>query len=408
MTQQVARIENLPKLIEQAANTLAQATNYAQVLDAHKKATVAYDAAKLAARLADKKDAYDKIIAACRKVQADALVIAAQAEIRLADEYDAAKARGEVAGHGGGRNFKRDNAPLEKTKLADIGLTPKQMSDARAVRDAEKADPGVVERTVRKRISEGHEPTKAAVKQAVKATNTHKPVERKRASVERKRSTPEPDKKQEPNVATTSVNNRMNIDLTVWARFVELAKKLNTNAADLSGRIVTEFTDKGEPEIDATTLSMSAQQKLETAIRQHKRKLDESFAEAVRLALVAERDQFLGDTIKRLQERERHANAVLHNNAGIMPRSEFRLILAALSPDSRRNFSDERIAAAFNAFKQYEPILVARAKDDPLPTITPADLTAMRAAAEAARKAKRKSSAEAKANKANGSSVSVS
>jgi hypothetical protein len=39
----------------------------------------------------------DVLIAAVYRAQADALVIEAQAKRRLADEYDAAQARGEVA-----------------------------------------------------------------------------------------------------------------------------------------------------------------------------------------------------------------------------------------------------------------------------------------------------------------------
>lgn len=39
----------------------------------------------------------------------------------LADEYDAAQQRGEVAGHGGGRNFKVGDGNVETT-AADLGL----------------------------------------------------------------------------------------------------------------------------------------------------------------------------------------------------------------------------------------------------------------------------------------------
>lgn len=69
----------------------------------------------------------------------------AGAQRRLADEYDGAQARGEVATRADGTAI-RDHVP-GKNKVAtvkDIGLTRKQVHEARAVRDAEKNDPGVV------------------------------------------------------------------------------------------------------------------------------------------------------------------------------------------------------------------------------------------------------------------------
>ena len=61
----------------------------------------------------------------------------------LADEYDAAQARDEVAGKkfkGNQWSVPNENAP---PSAADIGLTRKQVHEARLVRDAEKAKPGV-------------------------------------------------------------------------------------------------------------------------------------------------------------------------------------------------------------------------------------------------------------------------
>jgi hypothetical protein len=58
-------------------------------------------------------------------------VIEASAQCRLADEYDAAQERGEVAKQGGARNFKVPNENFETT-TADIGLTRKQVHEARA------------------------------------------------------------------------------------------------------------------------------------------------------------------------------------------------------------------------------------------------------------------------------------
>lgn len=85
---------------------------------------------------------------------------------RLADEYDAAQERGEVATgrDGPGAGVLDGNA---KATAAEIGLSRKDVHEARAIRDAEKADPGVVERTLEKRLATGQEPTKAALRGAV-------------------------------------------------------------------------------------------------------------------------------------------------------------------------------------------------------------------------------------------------
>ena len=79
------------------------------------------------------------------RVQADGLEIEAAAKRRLADEYDAAQERGEVAKLG-------DNLPSVPERNAkpatakDVGLTRKEVHDARQFRDAEARDPGVTKR----------------------------------------------------------------------------------------------------------------------------------------------------------------------------------------------------------------------------------------------------------------------
>ena len=160
----VSTTEALPALIDRASRTLAGARTSGEVLEARDMASVAYDAAKSARRF---RDAYGTVEIAVNRAQADALLILSRAKMRLADEYDAAQERGEVAKHGGGRNFNVPNENVETT-AADLGLSRKEIHEARQIRDAEAADPGVVERTVEGLLSEGIEPTKAAVREAVK------------------------------------------------------------------------------------------------------------------------------------------------------------------------------------------------------------------------------------------------
>ncbi len=71
----------------------------------------------------------------CRP-QADALEIESQAKRRLADEYDAAQARGEI-------RTRADNSALsgtEKAGWSDIFENPRVIHEARQIRDAELAN----------------------------------------------------------------------------------------------------------------------------------------------------------------------------------------------------------------------------------------------------------------------------
>jgi hypothetical protein len=153
--------ENLPGLIDRAATMLASAKTAAEVLEAREAAGLAYDVAKRAARLKSAKAAHDDLVAAAHRAQADALEIEAAAKRRLADEYDAAQARGEVAGHG-----RSKVEPANVTKASDLGLRRDQIHDARLIRDAEVADPGIVRRTLDAKLERGEEPTRSAVRRA--------------------------------------------------------------------------------------------------------------------------------------------------------------------------------------------------------------------------------------------------
>jgi hypothetical protein len=157
----------LPLLIDRATTALANAKSAAEVLEARDMASIAYDMAKATARLGKAKQAHDELIAAAHRAQPEALVIQAQAKRRLADEYDAAQDRGEVASgrDGPGAGVSNGNA---KATVAEIGITRKEIHDARLVRDAEVADPGIVRRTVEEDLAARKEPTKAKVRRVVK------------------------------------------------------------------------------------------------------------------------------------------------------------------------------------------------------------------------------------------------
>lgn len=157
----IDEIASLPALIDRAASALSNARSSAEVLEAKEMASFAYDAAKRTARLAKAKNAHDELIGAAHRAQAHALEIEAQAKHRLADEYDAAQERGEVRG-----SRERTASSPEAVGAADLGLSHKDIHEARIIRDAEKADPGIVRRVLDEKLEAREEPTKAALRQA--------------------------------------------------------------------------------------------------------------------------------------------------------------------------------------------------------------------------------------------------
>lgn len=99
-------------------------------------------AAKRAGRLAKAKGAHDELIAKAHRAQADALEIEAMAKRRLAGEYDAAQLRGEVGQEGRPKTVPNENGITPAT-AADVGLSRKDIHEAREIRDAEDAHPGI-------------------------------------------------------------------------------------------------------------------------------------------------------------------------------------------------------------------------------------------------------------------------
>ena len=162
----VAQITGLSAMIARAADALAGETTPAEFLDAIHHTTFAYDAAVVTARLHKARDAHAEIIAACRKAQGDAIEIQGAAQVRLADEYDAAQGRGEAARPG---EYARANIPNQNISptVTDIGLTSKIVHEARQVRDAERRDPGIIRRTVAERLNAGEAPTHADIRRAI-------------------------------------------------------------------------------------------------------------------------------------------------------------------------------------------------------------------------------------------------
>ncbi len=157
-------VAGLSALVDRASRALAEARTGAEVLEARGMAAVAYDATKSASRFAKAHAAHQDVVAAIHQAQRDALLVLSHADIRLADEYDAAQARGEVAGDGRPKTVPDGNGIAT---AADVGLSRKQVHEARKMRDAERKVPGLIAQAVQAALDEGREPTKAVVREAV-------------------------------------------------------------------------------------------------------------------------------------------------------------------------------------------------------------------------------------------------
>ncbi len=81
------------------------------------------------------------------------------AKCRLADEYDAAQERGEIAIAGKPNCSQAEQLPGP----SDIGLTRKKVFEARQIRNAEKAEPGGVEKIIQDAADRGEVVTRADI-----------------------------------------------------------------------------------------------------------------------------------------------------------------------------------------------------------------------------------------------------
>jgi hypothetical protein len=214
---------SLPQLVDHAAAALSNARTAAEVLEARELASFAYDMSKRTARLQRAKAAHDDLIAATHRAQADAVEIEAQAKRRLAAEYDAAQERGEVQAEGRPKTVPDGNGfiPAAAT-AADLGISRKDIHEARVIRDAEEADPGIVRRTLDEKLSRGEEPTRSAVRRAAEA-KLQRSVDRLRRvqdSVRRLKGEKAPPVSPETKAREVEVFGTQD-DRAIWARVEE-------------------------------------------------------------------------------------------------------------------------------------------------------------------------------------------
>ena len=116
-----------------------------------------------------------------------------------------------------------------------------------------------------------------------------------------------------------------------------------------------------EPQITPDMLSLSAQQKLESAIKQHRQKLDRDFDAAV----LAEGRKYLERVSPSLLQREHLADRIIRMRKGVMTRATYKLILTCLHPDWVTDPKQKRrYENAFSEFTKLEKCLLSE-KESP-------------------------------------------
>jgi transcriptional regulator with XRE-family HTH domain len=118
---------------------------------------------------------------------------------------------------------------------------------------------------------------------------------------------------------------------------------------------------RADPEIDRSELSMTAQEKLDAAIRQYKKNLDRQFTETVRQEVVRRIDEVM---LPHWKKQVHDAKTLYDKRRGLMKKETFNTIRRALHPDSRNSISDQKLGEAFDAFMALEKYILDE-KDSP-------------------------------------------
>jgi hypothetical protein len=172
--------------------------------------------------------------------------------------------------------------------------------------------------------------------------------------------------------------------------YAEIAAKTGIGARQVRHSVEREkIVREVEPTITPDMLSMTAQRKLELAIKQHKEKLTAEWRVAVSVRV----DELLANTIgPKLKKEQDEARWVMKSRKGIINRKEYGKILACLHPDRVDPELKERYADAFRLFTKIEKLLLNE-NENPTQFIdipkTSAEWEERKRQVSAARKAKR-------------------
>jgi transposase len=126
--------------------------------------------------------------------------------------------------------------------------------------------------------------------------------------------------------------------------------------------------EAAEATIDPATLSLTAQQKLELAIKQATRRLEIEIEKRVR----EENLRWIQKMLDQHNANAKHYEAVLKVRKGIMTRAEYRSILSCLHPDRvQDDILKKRYERAFNFFTDLEKLVLSEQDSPTVPSGLP-------------------------------------
>jgi predicted transcriptional regulator len=190
--------------------------------------------------------------------------------------------------------------------------------------------------------------------------NCKEPLQLKRAksaSNPKGAGRPKGRKKPEPRPGEKQIQVSVNVAPEDWEQYKAKADEAGMSAAAMLGAVIAE------PEIDHTTLSMTAQQKLDAAIKQRARVLAEDFDARV-LAEVERRLDAV--VLPAWKETIDWAEAVRKRDKGILTAAEYRLLRSCLHPDRVLDSAVKRkFEEAFGIIERLEKFLCEPEKEPP-------------------------------------------
>lgn len=141
------------------------------------------------------------------------------------------------------------------------------------------------------------------------------------------------------------------------AALAEELAQARARLATLEAQLASERQRQtpAEPVIARETLSLSAQQKLDTAIRQEMRRLAREADQIVNERVQRHMDEIM---LPDLKQKIAQAQELFKRRRALMDKETFNTIRRALHPDSRQSISDRRLAAAFDAFTGLEKFVL--------------------------------------------------
>jgi len=241
-----------------------------------------------------------------------------------------------------------DGCPL----VAFSDLTPAEQREQRARKAKIMSERGFTEQQIAKQFGVDRSTISRDLSEFVHDAQIKKPA--KTAANPKGAGRPKGKREKKPGVK--QAQRSVNTTPENWDHFKRQALEQGyASAAEKLGELIAE------PEIDRSMLSMTAQEKLDAAIRQHKHRLDLAFKQQVQDMVRQRVDEFvLPHWKKQIEE----AKTLYERRKSLMDKETFNIIRRALHPDSRASISDKKLAEAFDTFMRLEKYLLNE-KDSP-------------------------------------------